>query len=205
MKKLIGLLALVAPLAYAVNGPVIKPNSNLSVTSIRFPDGTVQVSSPTSTSPNGNNYSIQISSGGVFTGVPLTIKATGNAGDTQNLNLNGSAGAQINWNTLDGVSNIGTINMTLSAQNMGFSASNSVILYPGFDQSGHWEFDKHGVFTLPAVSTMSATDFTLNASTITLLGGGAPANGQALCLSNGHLGHCTSVVGVGGTCTCVAP
>lgn len=32
-----------------------------------------------------------------------------------------------------------------------------------------------------------------------------PADSQALCLLGGHLGHCTSVVGAGGGCTCVVP
>lgn len=36
-------------------------------------------------------------------------------------------------------------------------------------------------------------------------GTGAPPDDKALCLSGGQLGHCTSVVGVTGGCTCVAP
>lgn len=38
-----------------------------------------------------------------------------------------------------------------------------------------------------------------------IFGSGAPPNSQALCLLAGVLGHCTSVVGVGGGCTCAAP
>lgn len=32
-----------------------------------------------------------------------------------------------------------------------------------------------------------------------------PPGGFALCVLNGSLGHCTSIVGVGGGCTCVSP
>ncbi len=205
MKKLIGLALLLPPLAYGVNGPVIKPTSNLSVTSIRFPDGTVQVSSPTSTSPAGANYSIQISSGGVFAGVPLTIKAAGNAGDTQILNMNGAAGAQINWNTLDGISNVGIIQETLSAQNLNFFATNSIQLFPGFGSAGGWFFDKNAFFTLPSSATITGGQFTLNASTFSFTGAGSPADSKALCIVGGLLGHCTTVVGATGGCTCVAP
>lgn len=45
-----------------------------------------------------------------------------------------------------------------------------------------------------------------NAAGLNMRGGNVPPSGQALCFdTNGNLGHCTSVVGVGGGCTCVAP
>lgn len=40
---------------------------------------------------------------------------------------------------------------------------------------------------------------------LTITGSGAPPNSQALCLLAGSLGHCTSIVGVGGGCTCSVP
>jgi hypothetical protein len=51
------------------------------------------------------------------------------------------------------------------------------------------------------VTTTSAntSPYLLTVSTTPVL------NSQALCLLNGELGHCTSVVGAGGACTCVAP
>jgi hypothetical protein len=44
-----------------------------------------------------------------------------------------------------------------------------------------------------------------SAGWVNLLGSDAPPNSQALCLLAGALGHCTSVVGIGGGCTCVTP
>ena len=52
--------------------------------------------------------------------------------------------------------------------------------------------------------TAGGTGVTVSTNTF-FTGGGAPANSQALCLLSGQLGHCTSVVGVAGGCTCVAP
>lgn len=49
------------------------------------------------------------------------------------------------------------------------------------------------------------SSFGMTASTFTFTGASAPPNNQALCLSGGQVGHCTSIVGVGGGCTCVAP
>lgn len=46
---------------------------------------------------------------------------------------------------------------------------------------------------------------TVYIGTMTVSGATAPPNSQALCLSGGQLGHCTSVVGAAGGCTCVAP
>jgi len=40
---------------------------------------------------------------------------------------------------------------------------------------------------------------------LSVSGTGAPPNSQALCLLGGALGHCTSVVGATGGCTCVSP
>jgi hypothetical protein len=40
---------------------------------------------------------------------------------------------------------------------------------------------------------------------IQIFGSGAPPNSFALCLLNGQLGHCTTVVGAAGGCTCSVP
>lgn len=40
---------------------------------------------------------------------------------------------------------------------------------------------------------------------LTVRGSGAPPDSQALCLLNGQLGHCTTIVGATGGCTCSVP
>jgi len=77
-------------------------------------------------------------------------------------------------------------------------------------------------FTTVAVSTMAVntsmninnvntanfsgfSTFKISSGTFVIDGTGAPTNAQALCLSGGQLGHCTSAVGAGGACTCTAP
>lgn len=68
----------------------------------------------------------------------------------------------------------------------------------------------YGDFSTGQVA-INATSFTgtealrVHGGGITVTGAGAPPNDQALCLSGGLLGHCTSIVGVTGGCTCVAP
>lgn len=61
-----------------------------------------------------------------------------------------------------------------------------------------------------SISTNSITgthliDISTNTAITFRAGSGVPPNSQALCLSGGQLGHCTSVVGAGGGCTCSAP
>lgn len=61
-----------------------------------------------------------------------------------------------------------------------------------------------GVVQITSNTIVSGTTFYQNGQ-ISMSGSGVPANSQALCLLSGQLGHCTTVVGVGGGCTCVAP
>jgi len=50
----------------------------------------------------------------------------------------------------------------------------------------------------------STVEFT-GTNAVMFAGPSAPPNSQALCTLAGQLGHCTSIVGAGGGCTCVAP
>ena len=63
--------------------------------------------------------------------------------------------------------------------------------------------------TSPATKLhMSSGTFTIDGNVspaMTVKGSGAPPDGYALCLSGGSLGHCTTIVGVGGACTCSVP
>ena len=46
----------------------------------------------------------------------------------------------------------------------------------------------------------------VSSGTLVIDGTGAPVTASALCLdASGRLGHCTSIVGVDGTCTCTSP
>jgi hypothetical protein len=53
--------------------------------------------------------------------------------------------------------------------------------------------------------TANALDVMASSSVFHVSGTGAPPNSQALCLLAGQLGHCTTVVGASGGCTCAAP
>jgi len=70
--------------------------------------------------------------------------------------------------------------------------------YPSFVYVGSSEtvFGPFGANTLSLNGTSPA---------ITINGSGAPPDSQALCLLTGQLGHCTTVVGSSGGCTCSVP
>lgn len=65
-----------------------------------------------------------------------------------------------------------------------------------------------GTSTPATLLHISSGTFTIDGNVspaITIVGSGAPPNSQALCLLSGSLGHCTTVVGVTGGCTCSVP
>ncbi len=90
-------------------------------------------------------------------------------------------------------------------------------LYQGNNNAFGYEFAvsqvNDGELNLSALASNTTTflmswdraDFKVRIGTMSISGTNAPPNAQALCLSSGQLGHCTSVVGISGGCTCVAP
>lgn len=62
-----------------------------------------------------------------------------------------------------------------------------------------------GVLDVTSNGTSAAVNITAASNAMSISGAGAPPNGQALCLSSGKLGHCTSAVSSAGACTCSAP
>ena len=94
-----------------------------------------------------------------------------------------------------------------SAQNNGGSnynqAANTSLLIDG-NATTAFQVGNSSFTITPSAVTVGA-GMTVNIGTMTISATTAPPNSQALCLSSGQLGHCTSVVGVTGGCTCVAP
>ena len=73
---------------------------------------------------------------------------------------------------------------------------------------GTGDVSSNGNNTLSGANSFTGTTSfsnTVSIGTMAISGTVAPPNSQALCLLAGQLGHCTSVVGATGGCTCVAP
>jgi hypothetical protein len=86
----------------------------------------------------------------------------------------------------------------ISSPKDGLGVWNNTNHTPDLFVSGQWS---------PAALLVSTQTFTgtNTFNTVKVIGSAAPPDSQALCLLSGQLGHCTTVVGAGGGCTCSAP
>jgi hypothetical protein len=90
----------------------------------------------------------------------------------------------------DSTSNMNTVRECFHLVGVGSSSNYWYLDLYGSD-SLHLTFDASGNLTVPTSVTVT---------------GESANSGQAACFSTGGtIGHCTSVVGAGGACTCVAP
>ena len=198
----------------------------LSPTSIKWPDGTVQVSSPSAGggggTPGGGDLEVQYNQAGSFGGYPtfaydyvhgrLGIGATPSAfqleitSDTaaggfvgeliQNFKANGNMGLIEEDNTGE------QVQYGLASTAFGAPLQSNAYIYTanvGLEvfMSGSNSID----FWTNAIERMSIT----SAGALNFQGSSAPPDSQALCLLSGSLGHCTTAVGVTGGCTCSVP
>lgn len=91
---------------------------------------------------------------------------------------------------------IGAGASTNNANELNFSNNNGSVL--DFNGTSTWNFESNNVSGVGTLGAGAITGSSLAAT-------GATETGYAVCyLAGGTLGHCTSVVGSGGTCTCVA-
>lgn len=116
-----------------------------------------------------------------------TIAATGNAQFGNNMTIKGNP-AVLTLDSANGGSEIITATDDTVLYLETNNASGQIKLYSGSD--------------VLAVTIDSGQNVIISTLTISKT---QPPDSQALCIKTGTLGHCTSVVGVGGGCTCVAP
>ena len=191
---------------------VIKINNNLFANgAVQLPSSVMNNSSATITGAGGLGVTYGVSAGS------LTITGSGWPSFVPN---------DGNTYTIAGTS---TTPVTVGHLAV-YSSTNGVLVDGGAPGSGgtpggsnyQVQFDSAGVFggtsmetvypssvTFNSISTMTVTgvsEVSFSSSSIFMNGTNSPPTAYALCLaSTGQLGHCTSVVGAGGTCTCSAP
>lgn len=109
--------------------------------------------------------------------------------------------ARIDFNKNGNDVNSGAIGFV--TYNAGVSGSRMVITSTGTVGIGT-SFPSTLIHMSSGTLTIDGTSPAIVVGTVTI-SGTAPPNGQALCLTSGRLGYCTSVVGATGGCTCAAP
>lgn len=222
--------------------------------SILWPDGTVQVSSPSAGggggTPGGGDLEVQFNQAGSFGGSPvfaydyvngrLGIGAAPSAFQleiTSDSVAGGFVGELIQNNKATG--NMGLIEMDNSGNQVQYAmagptfgaplGNNGYIFTVGVGLQVYMSGANPIVFSTNSLERMaikssgnvgintdlpstllhmSSGTFTIDGNTspaITIKGSGAPPDSMTLCLVNGALGHCTSVVSISGGCTCTVP